>query len=166
MTNPADSRSRWVLALWILLAVTTTAWSLICVQVQSVTTWLLEEEIFFSLLSFHACLLGIWLGLGRWPGRWLVTIVSGVALGYIANYVVDTSEFWEFQMYTMGMLLVVAVTSAGLRLRLRGLAADPSSGRRASQAATVQHPTNHVLDWWNSNSVRGLSRCRQHVRPL
>ena len=135
----------WTLALGVLLLATLILWLLVGVRVRSGASTEIEGYALISLLSFHACLLGLWSGLGRWPGRWFVAVVLGIALGFIAWYARDTSEVWEFQTFTLGSLLVVAAAVRGLRLHTGDLQLIGQA--RSAERRALQFNIKRILLW-------------------
>ena len=149
MIRPADqlsdSRFRWKLVFAALVAATIVLWVLLCYRIEVGLGPNLAAYAYFATLNFHSALLGFWVGLGHARWRFVFVAIIGVTLAAISNQLFGANGFWEFQMYTLGNICVVAGTTWALRLgygTLRQLA-----GEDTRQGNALRFGIKQIMIW-------------------
>ncbi len=107
-----------------------------------------RDILFFTLLVWICVALGFWAGLGTQRGRLAIIAVVSPLIGVLAASPMDLTEWVEFQVFCLGIILVVAIPCFGLRLTIGPLtAADEVAEEKAAAGAVIQFGINHVLLW-------------------
>lgn len=128
-----------------MLTATTIVWLLLCLRIRSNLSLGVWIGCYFTLISFHAAMLGFWVGFGR--PRWRLAVATAVAClsGIISWLAWGMLFFWEFQVYTMGIFAVAAVTTFGLRLGKGTLRLISESERE--QSNPIQFSIKRIMFW-------------------
>jgi hypothetical protein len=141
--QPSRPRARWLSLLWGQLAVTISMllfFGLTGIDAMS-RPWI--DGTFFSLLVWLCEVLGFWLGLGSGIRRIAVIAVLAPLPGCLGG-VAARGELIEFQVFTLGIFAVVAITTALLRWWRGALRVvdEPETVRDG-----LQFGIQHVMIW-------------------
>lgn len=99
---------------------------------------------FFSPLVLLCCLMGAFAGLGRRIWRWPVVVVWTPLMGLYAAMITGGSSLREFEVFVLGIVGVVSLTTLALRIWKGDLMRIKPD---TDQADALQFGIKHLLIW-------------------
>ena len=107
-------RNTWTNLLWAKIVIVPVLWGILCLTPGLNSAPDAIGYLFFPMLIWQCSMLGFWFGLGQSPKRWLLVPLLSPILGFVSSVAAD-GEWAEFQVFCLGIVLVVSFTTLMLR---------------------------------------------------